>query len=1306
MADVKSSLIPLNGSNFVTWKIQVRMTLIRDGLWCIVDGTEVAPAADSSEKYAKYAARRNRALATIVLAIEPKLLYLIGDPEDPSLVWKKLGNQFQKKSWANKLQLRRRLYSLKLKEGGCVQDHVKSMIEIFEELSVVGDAVDEEDRVVHLLASLPSSFDVLVTALEAHSDVPKLEIVTERLLHEEQKMKLKSDSENSVNKVLMAKNNKFKKGPKCHHCGKMGHIKKFCRLLLNKNNIEKLQYSEFKGDEQLNSESVSLVVSHALSVSDKKFLHSSWIVDSGATCHMTNDKFKFTNFSLFDSSLSVALGDGHSLEAPGKGCVLLRTRVPHGERVCTLSDVLYVPELSFNLLSISKVTKSGKVSEFSDNLCKIKEKTGNCVAVAEKVGNLYHLLTCSDDHKVNVSDCATKLNANIWHRRFGHLGIQNLKLLASKDLVSDFNLNVADEFDFCEPCVNGKNHRSKFPKNLQKEVGGKLDLIHSDVCGKIGEVSLGGGEYFLTFIDDSTRYVWVYILGKKSDVFSKFLEFKSMVENQTDRKIKTLRTDNGGEYCSNKFSQFLKDSGIRHQLTVPKNPEQNGLSERLNRSLIETVRSMLNDSKLPVKFWAEALATACYLKNLSPARALESMTPFEAFIGRKPSVKHLKIFGSVCYAHIPKDERYKLDMKSRKCIFLGYSLEIKGYRLYDILNEKIFFSRDVIFNESMTGCLKVNESSEEDAPRRVYIPDAPAEIEEMTNYNNDEDDPENLNGNENDIVVDNLNPVIVCEPFIRRSNGQKNSPNHYGEWTSVVINDRYDPVTAKEALSGSDGDNWHHAMKQEIDSIYSNKVWDLVQLPEGRKAINCRWVFKKKLTCDGAVDRYKARLVALGCSQKYGIDYDETFCPVVRFESLRMLIALAVQNGMLLQQMDVTAAFLNGKLEEEVYMVQPEEFKIKGKENLVCKLKKSIYGLKQSPRCWNFSLDSSLKRLGFIPTSGDPCLYVDNSEGELFVVAVYVDDLVLACKSERRMKLIKSKLSEDFSMKDLGDMNYILGVKVIQNKINNSIWIGQETYCENILNKFNMENSKSVSTPVDTSQKLSGATDNCEIVDQVQFQRAVGCLLYLAMKTRPDVAYAVSSVARFTSKPNKQHWVAIKRIFRYLKGTSDLGILYKNTDRSDCFGYSDADWAGDTDDRRSTSGYSFQIGTGAVSWRSKKQTCVALSTAESEYMALASATQEAVWLRQLLCEMGENIKDPTVLFEDNQSAIAMSHNPQYHGRCKHIDIKFHYVREEVTKGVVKLIYCSTGDMVADIFTKGLPFDKFEKFRRLLGLCKL
>ena len=1277
------------------------MALMRDGVWSIVNGSEESPDSGDRNQYSKFVSRRDKALATIVLSVDPSLLYLIGDPEDPVAVWKKLSDQFQKK-----LVLRRRLHSLRLKEGDLVQEHVKAMTEIFNELAVIGEEITEEDRVVYLLASLPKSFNALVTALEANAEVPRMEIVTERLLNEERKQRDHETSVSSEGALAAKRHMKWRSSIKCYRCHKTGHIQRNCPERVDhssdrtrqssvdtvktkdKQREKKHVINKVEVTESDSESDIGLVTTSQVLAAKHTLKPNHWIIDSGATCHICNDEQMFTELKSFKKTQSVILGDGHCLEATARGVVKLRLVLPDGvTKGCQLHDVLYVPDLSYNLVSVSKMAEAGKRVNFYNTRCLVTDQNERVIAIASKKGNLYYL-NCVNVHHPPCVYVAE--NESVWHRRYGHLGEKYLQQLEKDKLVKGFNYDVTKSTELCEPCVQGKLCKSKFPSTGRKRAVRPLELVHSDVCGKLKNKSLSGAEYFLSFIDDKTHFTWVYMLKKKDEVFQKFREWKAMVERESGHRLKTLRTDNGGEYTSTEFKEYLETEGVRHELTIPKTPEQNGVAERMNRTLVEAVRSMLIGAKLPKKFWAECLSTAVYLRNRSPSKTVVGMTPFEAWNDYKPDVSHLRVFGCTVYAHIEKDERSKLDSKARKCILLGYGAETKGYRLYDVEKERVIHSRNVVFEESKYG---IGEMEQKEPEKRLV---------ELEKPDPEEDDGDKVEESELNSEKDN---DAEKEPIVRRSQRESRRPDYYGDWINSVEMIDKDPNTVSDALSSPEKQEWKTAMDKEMQSIYENDVWDLVELPKQRKAIGCKWVFKRKVGADGSVERYKARLVAQGFSQQYGLDYDETFCPVVRFESLRTVIAFAVQNNLYLHQMDFTSAFLNGSLKEEVYMKQPEGFVEKQKEHLVCKLKHSLYGLKQSPRCWNSVLDVQLKRMGFEQSSSDPCIYT-LSGGATFIIGVYVDDIILAGKDRQQMEEIKGMLAKTFDIKDLGELKYFLGVKIRVNHKIGTVWIGQPMYIENVLKKYGMENAKAISTPVDVGTKLVKAATDSEFIDPVLYQSAVGSLLYLSTKTRPDIAYAVNSVARFSSNPTKQHWMAVKRIFRYLRGTTNLGLLYKKSSSNELIGFSDADWGGDVKDFRSTSGYCFEIGGTIVSWRSKKQSCVALSTAEAEYMALSSAAQEAVWLRELCKDLNSELSNPTVIFEDNQAAIKMAKNPQYHGRSKHISIKYHFIREQVSSNLIELRYCRTDDMIADIFTKGLSTTKFIKLRDMAGIKDL
>ncbi len=369
----------------------------------------------------------------------------------------------------------------------------------------------------------------------------------------------------------------------------------------------------------------------------------------------------------------------------------------------------------------------------------------------------------------------------------------------------------------------------------------------------------------------------------------------------------------------------------------------------------------------------------------------------------------------------------------------------------------------------------------------------------------------------------------------------------------------------------------------------------------------------------------------------------------------------------------------------------------------VCKLLKSLYGLKQSARCWNKKIDKFLKSEGYTPSDADPCIYVMYKEGKIVILALYVDDNVIMSNSKKLLMAEKKKLGQRFDMEDRGEINYLLGMSIKRDRQKQTLTIDQKLYIQQVLERFGMQDCKPVSTPIESGRKFCKTLDDETAVDTKRYQEVIGSLVYASISTRQDISEAVGKLSQHMAKPNKEHWAGAKRVLRYLKGTADLGLVYTKSNNSQLRGYSDSDWAGCTDTRRSTSGYVFMLGNNVISWTSKKQPVVALSTTEAEYIALCFATQEAVWLRRLLESVQQEQNGPTTIVEDNQGTIGMAKNPRDSSRTKHIDIRYHFNREAVEKNITQIEYCETGDMVADTFTKPLPKPAFEKHRALMNI---
>ena len=480
-------------------------------------------------------------------------------------------------------------------------------------------------------------------------------------------------------------------------------------------------------------------------------------------------------------------------------------------------------------------------------------------------------------------------------------------------------------------------------------------------------------------------------------------------------------------------------------------------------------------------------------------------------------------------------------------------------------------------------------------------------------------------------------------------------------------------------------------------------AWELASLPPGHRAIGLKWVFKVKRDPSGNIVKHKARLVAKGYAQRQGVDFDEVFAPVARMETVRLLLALAAQGGWQVHHMDVKSAFLNGDLLEEVYVQQPAGFVDGNNSSKVLKLKKALYGLRQAPRAWNAKLDETMRSIGFEQCPLEHALYRRGDAHKFLLVGVYVDDLVITGNCSNEIKEFKQQMSTLFQMSDLGLLSYYLGIEVKQQ--DGEITLCQASYAQKILQLAGMENCHSCKTPMECRLKLSKVNAG-DAVDATKYRSVIGCLRYL-VNTRPDIAHAVGFASRFMEAPGAKHWSAVKQILRYVQGTVGYGCCYRRDAAGPALvGYSDSDHAGDPNDRKSTSGVVFFLGGSVVTWVSQKQKIVAMSSCEAEYIAAASAATQGVWLSRLLAEMLGTEAEKFKLLVDNKSAIALSHNPVHHDRSKHIDTRYHFIRECIEDGKVDVEYVGTNNQKADILTKSLGCVKFIEMRQMLGMKEL
>lgn len=1045
-----------------------------------------------------------------------------------------------------------------------------------------------------------------------------------------------------------------------------------------------------------------------------------WYLDTGATNHMTGAREVFTELNTGIQG-TVRFGDGSVVSIAGRGNILFETKTGEHQQ---LRDVYYIPRLTTNIVSLGQLDEGGCPVHIDDGVLRIWNRQQRLVMkVKRSAARLYlQRLTAV---KPQCLMARREEEAWRWHERYGHLHFDALRMLSRKEMVRGLPC-IEHVEQLCDCCMATKQRRTPFPVAAKYRAKELLDLVHGDLCGPITPATPGGRRHFLLLVDDASRYMWVSLLSSKDEAPAAIKSWKALVEAETGKVLQVLRTDNGGEFTSVEFGEWCAERGVRRHLSAPYSPQQNGVVERRNQTVVAMARSLLKGRSVPAEFWGEAVVMAVYLLNRAPTKSLAGRTPYEAWHGKKPTVEHLRTFGCVAHVKTVKPHLKKLDDRSVKMVLLGYEPGAKAYRVFDPVARRVHVTRDIVFDEAaqwdwsawsedddssmnhdgglsefmvageyMAGAEEHAEGSSEPttpaatagstSPEQVEFATPPNDAEEFLDADHDEEEMVRFRTLDN--VLGPCSPPGLAERDVEQ-----------GE---LMFASAEEPATFKEAEQNP---CWIQAMKEEMKSIEENKTWSLVDLPAGHSPIGLKWIFKVKRDEHGAVVKHKARLVAKGYVQRPGIDFEEVFAPVARLESVRLLLAYAAQEGWEVHHMDVKSAFLNGELNEVVYVAQPQGFVSAGAEHKVLKLRKALYGLRQAPRAWNSKLDSSLISLGFSKSSAEHGVYTRGAGAARLVVGVYVDDLIIT--GGAGIGKFKLEMKRLFKMSDLGLLSYYLGLEVRQTA--DGISIGQAAYAAKLVERSGMAGCNPCAAPLEARIKLSKKSET-PLADATEFRSLVGGLRYL-VNTRPDIAFAVGFVGRFLEQPHEEHRGIVKQIMRYVAGTLDYGLVYGRAqlmkDGSQLIGFSDSDHAGDIDDRKSTSGVLYYLGNSPVTWQSNKQKVVAQSSCEAEYVAASSGARQGVWLARLLKDLvGSEVRTP-VLKIDNKSAIDLCKNPVHHERSKHIDTKYHYIRDCVEKKKIIVEQISTKDQLADTLTKPLGRVLFQQQREKIGVVSL
>jgi len=519
----------------------------------------------------------------------------------------------------------------------------------------------------------------------------------------------------------------------------------------------------------------------------------------------------------------------------------------------------------------------------------------------------------------------------------------------------------------------------------------------------------------------------------------------------------------------------------------------------------------------------------------------------------------------------------------------------------------------------------------------------------------------------------------------------------------------YEPKSYKDAMQCPEAHLWDPSMNEEFESHQTNGTWIKTELPKGRKAIGTRWVYKIKPGHLSTPTRYKSRFVAKGYSQVEGIDFQETYAPVVKYTSLRILLSYAAIHDWEMAQLDIKTAFLHGLIDEEIYIQQPEGYIKPGEEHLVCKLVKCIYGLKQASRVWNQKFNSFLRKYGLKRCLNDYCVYVRRVENKFLIVCIWTDDGFLLSNDRAALADVMNELKKEFEIRILPTDRFV-GMEIARDRKERKIFVNQSGFARTMLSRFDMQSCVHKDVPANSNIHLTGAmSPNTEWGRQqmakIPYRSAVGCLLYLSTVSRPDLAFIVGILSRSCENPGMTHWTAVLQVFSYVASTINYGLCYSK--QISVNGYTDSDWAGDLDTRRSTTGFIFTLNGGPVSWCSRRQKVVADSSCQAEYMAANETAKEAIWIRNLQHELGlAPLSLPVPIHCDNESAVKVVRDPVFHSRMKHVSINYHQTREFEENKLIKMLNIGTSQQLADIFTKAMDRQKFQKCRSMIGVLPL
>ncbi|PKU60575.1 Retrovirus-related Pol polyprotein from transposon TNT 1-94 [Dendrobium catenatum] len=1017
--------------------------------------------------------------AALCSTISPPVLPYILHLDTTHEIWQFLENQFQAASRSKVIQLKNELHHISMKNLSMVQ-YLTEIKKLVDQIASAGSTIDSEDIILYIFNGLPPAYQSFKTYIRNSPTQIRLDNLYAMLISE--KIHITADAARSSADIVQqaalyanrgrGRRNRGQPPPPqssngrsvnqqqsahiCQICAKKGHTADVCWHRMNANYTPQSSTAKQNNALVANSDTPSY----------------DWYLDSGASSHMTNAADNLTQATTYPGSDGVFIGDGRNIPIAHSGTSIL----PTPTRKLFLSNLLHVPDISHNLISISNLVQDNNISVTFDPMGFVfKDLTTNQPLLRGPCSaGLYRIVPPSTAKSPTSAFQASNDSRSHWHDRLGHPNSRMLHQIAQ----SNPTLRIMLPVNSCTTCIQCKCHKLPFQVSRSRTKF-PLVLLHADVWGPAPVPSPHGIRYFLILVDDYSRYTWLFSLSNKSFVYNVFKQFITFIENQTNRRIKALRTDNGTEFVNHQMNELLRSNGIRHQLSYPYTPEQNGVVERKNRHILETTRSLLHRASIPHSFWPEASSTAVYLINRMPSPNTQNKSPLQLMFNISPEYKHLRTFGCECFPLLTKHEHNKLQPKSCPFVFMGYSDVHKGYKCINKDSQSIVISHNVTFLEDSfpfktnhsSPQLKINEPpftmllptskaskaclhhivSPPQISAPLRSPSPPSLILVSTAAT---DHPSNHHQQQT-IPPPHKHPMVT-----RTQTGSIKPPRRLNLLTLRSSSPESDPTNFKDA---SKHHEWRQAMTEEFTALQQQGTWQLVPPPLKEPILGCKWTFRKKFNSDGSIAPFKARLVAQGNQQEHDIDFGETFSPVSKLPTIRVLFTIALSHGWPVQQLDVSNAFLHGLLTDTVYMSQPRGFVNHNYPNYVCRLQKLIYGLRQAPRQWYTTFTQFLLTIGFEYSKANPSLLTLHQNQTRIFLLFYVDDILVTGNNDEAISTVLTKLHSKFNMKNLGPAHHFLDIKI--QSLKDKYFLSQSYYALSILNSVNLADCNPLSNP-------------------------------------------------------------------------------------------------------------------------------------------------------------------------------------------------------------------------------------------------